>query len=454
MAQFTREWERQVHDFLDTPIPDDVRSRGRQTVADVLAATVAGTAVPDIEAVAEDAAFSDGGATILGTERQVSPSEAALVNTAGAIAQEIEEGHNTGGHVGAAIVAGGLPVAETAGVDGQTFVDACIRAYEICIRLERAIFAMKDRLNEAIPWLVRNPHSTWTIVGPALTSAICLGGDAGKLRETFRIAANRAVVSMHDPYAEGPPSRNFTAGLSAQAGVAAALLGQAGLEGSGTAIERVYDPFEDLLPDGFGSQFDTLGEEWEITRNYFKPYPSCRYTHPPLDALRSALGEKSPAPDEIVAVSVDTFANAAEMAHDDPTTLTGAKFSTPYVLARYFVDGNVELEHFTPERIGEAPVQSLASRVTLREDAEYEERFPESWGAKVTVELTDGTELVGERRYPHGDYRDPIPDDEYRERNRNLLAHGLPGPRVADAMTALDGVCTNQVRVTTAFLTP
>lgn len=454
MTQFTREWERQVHDFLDTPIRDDVRSHGRQIVADVLAATVAGTAVPEIETVAEGATLSDGAGTILGTKRQVSPPEAALLNTAGAIAQEIEEGHNTGGHVGAAIVAGGVPVAETAGVDGQTFVDACIRAYEICIRLERAIFAMKDRLNEAIPWLVRNPHSTWTIVGPAMTSAICLGGDGETLRETFRIAANRAVVSMHDPYAEGPPSRNFTAGFSAQAGVSAALLGEAGLEGSETAIERVYDPFEELLPDGFASQFETLGEEWEITRNYFKPYPSCRYTHPPLDALQSALEGYDLSPAEIDAVSVDTFANAAEMAHDDPTTLTGAKFSTPYVLARYLVDGSVELEHFIAEQIGDESVQSLATRVSLREDAEYETRFPDSWGARVTVELTDGTELVGERRYPYGDYRDPIPDEAYRERNRNLLAHGLPEHRVADALRGLDEVDSNQVRVTTASLTP
>jgi 2-methylcitrate dehydratase PrpD len=61
---------------------------------------------------------------------------------------------------------------------------------------------------------------------------------------------------MHDPYAEGPTARNFTAGFSAQAGVTAALTAMAGVEGSEAAIETVYDPFEEMLPEGFTSQYE------------------------------------------------------------------------------------------------------------------------------------------------------------------------------------------------------
>lgn len=452
-TQFTRSWERQVNDFLTAPIPDDVRERGRKTVADVLAAAVAGSAVPDIAAVARDADFADGGASILGTSRQVTPAQAALVNAAAAIAQEIEEGHDTGGHVGAGIVAGGLPVAETAGVDGAAFVDACIRAYEICVRLERAIFAMKDRMNDALPWLVRDPHSTWTVVGPALTSALCLDADADELRETFRIAANLAVVSMHDPYVEGAPSRNFTAGFSAQVGVTAALTAGAGLRGSLAAVESVYDPFEEMLPDGFAGQFATLGEEWAIAENYFKPYPSCRYTHPPLDALRAAIDGHDVGADDVDGIEVHTFANATDMDDQSPTTMTGAKFSAPYVLARYVHDGAVDLDHFSDEALADESVQALASRVTLRYDDAYEVAFPGSWGARVEVHLTDGTTLTGARDYPRGDHRDPISPADYRERTRSLLAHGLTESRATDALTALETLDERPVRATTARLT-
>jgi len=276
---------------------------------------------------------------------------------------------------------------------------------------------------------------------------------------------------MHDPYAEGAPARNFTAGFSAQAGVTAALTALAGLEGSRAAIEEVYDPFEELLPDGFASQFETLGEEWAIAEHYFKPYPSCRYTHPPLDALREAIdgragdgsersGDRQAIdPADVEAITVRTFANATDMSHAEPETMTAGKFSAPYVLATYLCRGSVDLDHFTAEALADETVQSVAARVELREDDGYEAAFPESWGASVVVELRDGTTLTGARDYPRGDYRDPIPDAEYRARNRALLAHGLGGgrehnARVDEALDALDAVAERPVRSTVDTLRP
>ena len=451
-TQFTRKWERHVNDFLADPVPPEIRERGRRTAADVIAASVAGAADPAVAEVAIGTEFPDGGAGIPGTDRRVAPASAALVTAAAALAPEIEEGHDTGGHVGVGIVAGGLPVAEARGIDGAVFVDAVVRAYEICVRLERAIFAMKDRLNDAVPWLIRDPHSTWTTVGPAVTSALCLGADADQLRETFRIAANLAVVSMHDPYAEGPPSRNFTAGFSAQAGVTAAQTGMAGLEGSLAAVEAVYDPFEELLPEGFTRQFETLGEAWAITENYFKPYPSCRYTHPPLDALREAVDGQAVDAATVDQVDVYTFANATDMDHDDPTTATAGKFSAPYVLARYLHSGSVELDHFDEDALTDEAVRALAGRVSLREDGEYEAAFPDAWGARVEVHLDDGTTLRGTREYPRGDHRDPMPTDAYRERTRALLAHGLGDARADDALAALDRLDEQPLPVTVDVL--
>jgi len=456
---FTRVWERQVNEFLQQPVPDEITTHGQQTVVDICAAIVAGSAIPSIASVTDAIKLGRGEASVLGSKRRVQPEQAALLNTAAAIAQEIEEGHNTGGHVGASIVASGLPVAETEAVDGETFVAHCIRVYEICVRLERALFAMKDKLNEAVPWLLRNPHSTWTTVGPALITALCRGATPTELKETFRIAANLAVVSMHDPYAEGAPARNFTAGFSAQAGVSAAHTGLAGLQGSQAAIEQVYDPFDELLEGGFTSSFDTLGEHWEITEQYLKPYPSCRYTHPPLDALRDAMatGERKTGKNaELVAdierIWVKTFENATEMSHTEPETITGAKFSTPYVLARYLLDDEITLDSFTEEKITDESVRTLAGTVSLETSGQFEKAFPESWGASVKVELADGTELTGECAYPRGDYRKPLSKSSYHKRNRRLLAEGLPANQVEPALTALAELEIHPIRATVAHL--
>ena len=436
-TDFTRDWERNVNDFLDSSIPDDVFDRGHRTVVDVLSAAVAGTTMPGIRELIGTDTLTEGAASIPGSDKRFTPPQAALVTTAAAISQEIEEGHNLGGHVGASIVAGGFPTAETEAIDGGDFVENVVKVYEITTRMEYALFAMKDEINDAVPWLVRDPHSTWTTVGPALSTALAHGASAKTLAETVRIAANLAVVSMHDPYAEGPPARNLTAGFSAQAGVTAAQTAQAGVTGSVQAIEAVYDPLDDILGDeGFTRLFEDLGENWWIAESYNKPYPSCRYTHPALDALREIDGVESIAPGDVDRIVVHTFGNATAMDHRAPTTPTGAKFSIPYVLSRYLVSGEVALQHFEGDAVRDATVRNLASTVTIDLDDDFEAEFPESWGARVRIETSDGTVRTGERAYPRGDYRDPMTDEEFDARTHDLLSWGLESD-VEEAEAAL-----------------
>ncbi|MFW5905635.1 MAG: MmgE/PrpD family protein [archaeon] len=423
---YTRDWERTVNDFLETSVPTEIHEHGHRTVVDVLSAAVAGTTMPGIGELLAPDALPEGRASIPGSDRQVTPEHAALVTTAAAISQEVEEGHDRGGHAGASIVAGGLSTAEVEGLPGRDFVANVIKVYEITTRMEYALFAMKDRLNDAVPWLVRDPHSTWTTVGPALSTALALGASAEDLRETFRIAANLAVVSMHDPYVEGAPARNLTAGFSAQAGVTAARTGLAGVRGSKRAIEAVYDPLDALLGEGeFTKLFENLGEDWWITESYNKPYPSCRYTHPALDALRDIANIESVDPRDVDRIVVQTFENAAAMDHQDPTTPTSAKFSIPYVLGRYLVSGGVSLQHFLEDVVREPAVLDLAKTVTVDAEARFEAEFPDSWGAAVRVETTDGRVLTGDRAYPSGDHRDPMTEEDFEKRTRDLLAWGL-----------------------------
>lgn len=446
------DWEASIFAFLEAPVPASVLERGADTVADVLGAMVAGSAAEPYASAWNDADLPAGNATVVGSNRTTDPVQAATLNGTAAIVQEIEEGHDTGGHVGSGIVAGGLAMAEHVDADGETLVESCVRAYELCARLENAIFAMKDRINDAVPWLVRNPHATWTTVGPAVAAVLCTDPEPSTVRETFRLAANRAVVSMEDPYAAGPPSRNVTAGASAGVGVTMAQLARAGIPGSPEVMRTVYDPFEEILPEGFTHLFDDLGTEWAIAENYFKPYPACRYTHAPVDAVREIDADVDP--DAVDRVVVDTYANAAAMSHTDPETLTSAKFSIPYVLARYLSSGEISLEHFTSEAIAEADVRALAERVEVRADEAFEAAFPDDWGARVTLDLRDGTTRSGERAYPKGDYRDPLSETEFDDRLASLLRYGLPSDSCHDAFAAARSPRDRRAREIGAALRP
>jgi len=437
-------WERHVYEFLTEPVPDAVRDRTVLTIADVLSATVAGSAIQANETVALNAAFGDGPSSIVGTDRRVDAGQAALMNATAAITPEVEEGHNTGGHVGAGIVSGALALAEQFDADGPTFVDACARAYELCVRTERAIFAMKDRMNAAIPWLVRDPHSTWTTIGPAVAGALCADVEGERLEETFRVAANLAVVSMHDPYREGAPSRNFTAGFSAQAGVNAALVGAAGLQGSRAAMREVYDPLREMHPDTFDRSFADLGEDWEVERNYFKLTPSCRYTHPALGALQSMETPVDPA--TVERVDVYTFQNAVDLGYADYGNATSAKFSIPYVLARYLSTGDLWIDAFDGASLDDPDVRSLAQRVVLHDAPEYEESFPEHWSARVEVALSDGETLTAECVDPPGDYRRFPGREPLVEKFERLLATRFDEREASAALEALLDARNRKVR--------
>lgn len=419
-----RDWEAQVYDFLDSPVPEAVSTAGERIVADVLAAAVAGSEAPGVRE-ARSGGFGGGPALVLGTSERKNAAQAAVLNAAAAIAQEIEEGHNEGGHVGATLVTGALALVEAhdSDVSGAAFVDACVKAYEVSARLEQSIFAMKAAMNEATGWVIRDPHATWTVVGPAVAGLLAVDANKDVLVDAFRAAATTAVVSTFDPYAEGAPARNFTAGHSAATGVNVALAATAGVTSSAASLEATYDAVDDHTDGGFTESMGTLGDRWYATEVYVKTTPSCRYTHPPLDALREI--DSLPDTGEVARVDVYTYRNAVDMANQEPETFTGGKFSIPYVLARALVSGDVGFDDFTPERLSEPIVHDLAGRVALHHDETFEEAFPEDWGARVEVTLNSGETLVGERAYPTGDHRDPISDGAFRALVTDLLDYGL-----------------------------
>jgi 2-methylcitrate dehydratase PrpD len=434
-----RAWLSDVSTFLSAPVPSEVRARGAQVVADVLAATVAGAAVPANEAVTQSMPLGRGDASVVGTARTTAPGHAALLNGTASISQEIEEGHNTGGHVGAGVVVGGFALAEHADADGETLVEGVVRAYELCARIENAVFLMKDQMNEALPWLVRDPHSTWTTLGPAVAGAIALGADDDQVMEAFRLGANLAVVSMWDPYREGTPARNYTAGFSAQAGVDAALLAVSGLEGSRVSMHHVYDPLREMKGEAFDRSFAELGSQWEIQRNYYKFAPSCRYTHPPLGALEELADEVRVT--DVESIDVYTYRNACDLDYTDYDNLTSGKFSIPYVLARYLTSGAFWLDDFDDDAVSNPDVRALAERVHLHHDEAYEETFPEHWSARVAVTHIDGQTVEAECIDPPGDYRNFPGTDALREKWRRLLAY-----RLDDSDTAFDALCSVRER--------
>ncbi len=129
-----------------------------------------------------------------------------------------------------------------------------------------------------------------------------------------------------------------------------------------------------------------------------KLYPSCRHTHPVIDAvLKSGVSWKG-----VERIAVYTYRGAIEVAGiRDPENVFEARFSIPYCVSIALLHGSVNLKHFSEEYIHNRTVRELMKRVRVLEDRSLSEEFPEKWGARVIFE---GKETVETRvEFPRGD---------------------------------------------------
>lgn len=85
-----------------------------------------------------------------------------------------------------------------------------------------------------------------------------------------------------------------------------------------------------------------------------------------------------------------------------------ADHSLPYLLSIALIDGEVQPEQFSVERIGAADVQQLLRRVTVTPDAALTAQFPRRLPAHLEVELQDGAVIRAQRSDYHGFHTNPF----------------------------------------------
>jgi 2-methylcitrate dehydratase PrpD len=227
--------------------------------------------------------------------------------------------------------------------------------------------------------------------------------------------------------------------MSAMNGILAADQAAAGFTGLEDGLARHLDR---LCAEGFDRDAvaDSLGERWEISRGYFKNHAACRYTHGALDALDAIGARASIGPGAVRSVLVETYPDAARLTETRPENDLQAKFSIPFAVATRLLNGNSAKSSFADDALTEE-AYALAERVSVSAAEDLAARVPEARSTRVTIELSDGTELAEEIRYPRGDERNPWSVEELREKFRTLavpvvgegsaeelweLARGLP----------------------------
>jgi 2-methylcitrate dehydratase PrpD len=157
-----------------------------------------------------------------------------------------------------------------------------------------------------------------------------------------------------------------------------------------------------------------------------KPYACCRYIHPVIDACRDLRADDRFALAAMNRLSVSILPGVRPLIAEPtdrkrrPRNRVDAQFSVYYGAALTLVHGAPGLAGFEAPYLQDETVQRIADRVDVSHDPDLDARYPERWGCRLDVEMSDGARWAVVVEDPRGDPRRPLSSAEVDEKFRSL----------------------------------
>lgn len=331
-------------------------------------------------------------------------------------------------HPGCVVVPAAWALAARRRADGRALLEAVLHGFEATTRVGMAVGPAHYRI-----W-----HNTATCgpYGSAMAGAALLGlSDEATVHALGNAGSQSAGLWQF--LETGAMTKHLHAGHAAEAGLKAALLASFGFTGPARILEGEKGFFRAACPDADpDAVLRAPDAPWQLVRTSIKPWPSCRHTHPAIDAaeeLRITIAGR-----EIVSVEVDTYQAALDVC-DRPVATSDyeAKFSLQHAVAAALSLPIVDFEAFRATARDECA--ALALKVAIHARDPYRAAYPKAWGAEVRVRLRDGSEISARRENAKGDPEAPLSRDAMVAKARMLLAHGGVGEpdRIIDGIMEL-----------------
>ena len=374
-------------------LPGEAVEKAERAILDTLASLLGG--VPTDNAaqsrIAARACFGSGNAHAWFAEPGLHPVGALFANCAAASSLDVDDGHClAAGHPSAAIIPAVLLEAASLGSDGHDVIAATALGYDVALRIAAA-----RRFSETMSFA----SGQWTGYGVAAAVGWLRGMGAGQLANAMAIAGAEAPQNLP----QGDCQASSVKGSSPWSTVAALFAAQragCGMSGSIDLLDRAhaYD---------VGAIITDLGTRWLISETYLKPYASCRYTHPVIDAvLKLVAGRDHDEPIERIAVEI--FPEARKLPNETaPKSLEGGQFSVPFAAALAALRGADAFRPLRPFSLSDPEVVDLARKVEIRYPDEFAGIFPQRTPARVTM-VVGGREIAADVPRPLGDAANPM----------------------------------------------
>jgi len=278
--------------------PQDVVELATWQIADILAAVLAGSRSAAGHKIwrATRRTLRPGPCTVIPHGARISLWDALYVHAAYASALELDNFHYRG-HIGQAVVAVPLALAELLGRDGATVLQAQIVANELAGRLGWAVTAE-----------IRHGHlrSYLQSFAAAAAAGVFLDLNEEEFADAFAIALTLPELPLH-PGMYSPDTKVLAGAAAVVAGVRAAFLAKEGLTGARDILEHragFYRQF--TLQRGVRNPFVQMGEAWSLHALSFKRYAACGYASGAVQAACEIRARPDFRPEDVDRIEVAT----------------------------------------------------------------------------------------------------------------------------------------------------
>lgn len=330
-------------------------------------------------------------ATVIGGRgTKLPPMLAAFVNAHLTNALDFDDTYLDIGHTGTAVIPAALAMAEHVGASGTSFRASIIAGYEVANRIGLAARPSDDRYRVLYP-------VGWHSFGATAAAGRLLGLNQRQMEHALGITLEHMQVATTITTETVHGFKAGKLGQSSAIGVMAASLAARGFEGKRHAVDESAKFWLAMGADRIDPKALTegLGTRWTISEMSFKPYPSCRMTHPALQAAAVLIRENQFQPADIQTIRVRTFSRMMQLTDPAPASAESIPFSLPSTMSMLLhgIEGGAQWADSAtalhPNTV------ALARRVEVIGVEEFDQMVDETGAlpAEVSIELLDGRTL-------------------------------------------------------------
>lgn len=427
----------------DGEVEDSILQDARRRVMDIIGIALAASGMEPtrvVRAVVESWG-GEGQASIIGSDDRCPAASVALVNGTLAHALDYDDTHLPSVlHPSAAVVPAALAAAEASGASGRDLLTTAAAGDELAVRV--GMTGYDEELGNSV-FFEKGLHATSIAgtLGGALAAAMLYGLDEEGIGHAVAISASMGA-GLIEANRTGGTVKPVHCGWAAHAAITAAELARHGLTGPPTIFEGRFGFLQAYLGDEADVEALTrgLGEEWELPRVFFKPYPANHFTHAGIDAairLREEGLDVGEIEEIELGAATPTLRTIAEPEEEKAKPKTGyaAKFSGPFTVATALLGGGglgVSLDDFTDEAVKDRVKLDLASRVRCVTDEKCDRIFPNQFPAVLRVWLKSGEEREARVSHNRGGPENPLSNEELETKFRTNAGQVLPVGQVEE----------------------